>query len=180
MAHVFADEEEIVWYQDARAQADANIISIQLHQCILMFPIHRYIFQVCGAVCRASFRVLAGRTCWCYARWRRVRARRTTREKDGCGSLAGHETRSAEQSRAGQAREQCPFEESSPSSLSRLLATQGMHAVTRLHAISLSFSPLRSFAFYGRVRRESFSRDSFLPLRLDFPPCTCYARVPSI
>lgn len=80
-----------------------NIISIQLHRCTLMFWIHRYIFQVCEAVCRA-FRVLAGRTCWCYARWRRVRARRTIREKDGCGSLAGHETRSAEQSRAGQAR----------------------------------------------------------------------------
>lgn len=107
--------------------------------------------------------------------------RRTTRKKDGCRSLAGHGTRSAEQSRAGQAREQCPFEESSPSSLSRLLATQGMHAVTRLHAISLSFSPPRSLAFYGRaVRRESLSRDSFPPLRLNFLPCTCRARVSNI
>lgn len=94
--------------------------------------------------------------------------------------------RRAEQGRPGQAREQCPFEESSPSSLSRLLATQGMHAVTRLHAISLSFSPLRSLAFYGRaVRRESLSRVAFHetifpPLRLNFPPCTCRARVPSI
>lgn len=151
-----------------------------------MLPIHRYVFQVPSVRGGSSFRVLAGRTCRCYARWRRVRARRTTREKDGRGSLAGHGTRSAEQSRAGQAREQCPFEESSPSSLSRLLATQGMHAVTRLHAISLSFSPLLSLAFYGRaVRRESLSRVAFHetvfpPLRLNFPPCTCRARVPSI
>lgn len=88
----------------APAHRQTLIISIEPRRCTLMFPIHRYhMFQVCGAVRQASFRVLAGRICRCYARWRRVRARRTTRERR-TGVDPWLDTEREAQSRAGQAR----------------------------------------------------------------------------
>lgn len=56
------------------------------------------------------------------------------------GAQSGAERSRAEQSRASQAREQCPFGVIPFLAIARILATRGMHAVTRLRARSLSLS----------------------------------------
>jgi len=125
---------------------------------------------------QTSFRVLAGRTRRCYARRRRVRAQDDERaggERAWILSWTRNAVRraersGAEQSRAGQAREQCPFGVIPFLAIARILATRGMHAVTRLRArvlslflslpLSLSFSMLARF-LWKSCKSGSSTRD---------------------
>lgn len=155
-----------------------GIISIQSHRRTES-PTYRYV----DATLRErstrggspmSFRALAGRTCRCYARRRRVRAqddKRAGGERAWILSWTRNAVRraersGAEQSRAGQAREQCPFGVIPFLAIARIPATRGMHAVTRLRASSLlslsfSFSTRCLLAFYGRAVSRDLPREAF-------------------
>lgn len=96
------------------------------------------------------------------------------------GAQSGAERSRAEQSRAGQAREQCPFGVIPFLAIARILATRGMHAVTRLRArvLSLSFNLSLSLSlflnaalarFLWKSRKPGSSTRGF-PERESFPP----------